>query len=88
MTIRLNNCGTDTTKSLNFAIIYNTTGKWYGSTITAYSDTTSQITLASSTPLFLGGTPTITSSTIMVQTFSLIRNFASNYVISSVASYY
>ena len=88
MTIRLNNCGTDTTKAITFCIIYNTTGKWYGSTMTAFTNTATQITLASSTPLFLGGTPTITTSTVMVQTFTLIRNFASNYVISNVCSYY
>jgi hypothetical protein len=87
-TIRLNNCGSDTTKAINFAIIYNTTGKWYGNTITAYTDTSTQITLASATPLYLGGTPSISTSTIMVQTFSLIQNFASNYVITNVASYY
>ena len=87
-TIRLNNCGTDTTRTINFGIIYNTTGKWYGNTITAYTNTSTQITLASSTPLYLGGTPSISTSTVMVQTFSLIRNFASNYVLSSVASYY
>jgi hypothetical protein len=88
MTIRLNNCGTDTTKNITFAIIYNTTGKYYASTVTAYTDTSSQITLASSTPLYAGGSaPSISSSVIMVQTFTLIRNFASNYVMTNVATF-
>lgn len=88
MTIRLNNCGSDTSKSITFTIIYNTTGKWYGNTITAYSDTSTQITLAPSTPLFFSGTSSISLSTIIVQTFSIIRNFASNYVLSFITSYY
>ena len=88
MTIRLNNCGSDTTKSINFTIIYNTVGKWYSSSVTAYTNTSTQITLASATPLFLNGLPSISTSVIMIQNFTLIRNFASSYVLSSVASYY
>ena len=87
-TVRLNNCTTDTTKSITFAVVYNTTGKYYCNSITAYSDTTTQITLASSVPLFSGGSPNISTSTVMIQTFNLIRSFASNYVLSSVISYY
>jgi hypothetical protein len=56
-TIRLNNCGTDISKNITFAVVYNTTGKWYADSITAYTDTSSQITLASSVPLYSGGTP-------------------------------
>ena len=87
-TIRLNNCGTDNSKSINFAVIYNTTGKYYCNSVTAYSNTSTQITLASSTPLWAGASaPSISSSVVMIQTFTLIRNFASNYVLSSVISY-
>jgi hypothetical protein len=86
--VRLNNCTTDTTKNITFALIYSTTGKYYCSSVTAYSDTSTAITLASSTPIFSGGTPSISTSTIMVQTFTLTRLFASNYVLSSVVSYY
>ena len=89
MTIRLNNCGTDTSKNITFAIIYNiTSGGYFGNTVSCYSDTSTAITLASSTPLWANATaPSITTSTLVVQTFTLIRNFASNYVMSSVVAY-
>jgi len=86
-TIRLNDCGTDTTKTINFAVMY--TSKFYCSTVTAYSDTATQITLASSTPIFAGGAPSsIASGTVIIQTFSLIRSFASNYVLSTSSAFY
>jgi hypothetical protein len=86
-TIRLNNCGTDTTKTINFAVMY--TSKFYCGTVTAYSDTSTQITLNSAVPSFAGGAPSsISSGTVMIQTFSLIRSFASNYVLSSSSAFY
>jgi hypothetical protein len=85
--IRLNNCGTDTNKAINFCIIYNTTGKWYCNSVSAFSNTSTSV-LASTSPIFLGGTPNITTSTIMIQSFSLIRNFGTVYCLSSVGSYY
>jgi hypothetical protein len=87
-TVRLNNCGTNVNKNITFVLAYNTTGKYYCNTITAYTDTSTQITLASSTPLFFGGTPSITSSVIMIQTFTLWRIFSSNYITSNVGSGY
>ena len=85
--IRLNNCVASTTSGV-FTITYNTVNKYYCNSITCYDTSGVQIVLASSVPLFVGGSPTLTSSTIIQQTFTLIRNFASNYVLSSVASYY
>ena len=85
--IRLNNCVASTTSGV-FSITYNTSNKYYCNSITCYDTSGVQIVLASSVPLFVGGSPTLTSSTIIQQTFTLIRNFASNYVLSSVASYY
>ena len=89
MTVRLNNAGTDTSKTITFSILYN--AKFYGTTITAYSNTTSQITLASSTPLFLGGASNVlinTSTVLVLQTFTLCRNFSSAYVLSSVSQFF
>jgi photosystem II stability/assembly factor-like uncharacterized protein len=85
--IRLNNCVASTTSGV-FTITYNTVNKYYCNSITCYDTSGTQIVLASSVPLFAGGTPTLTSSTIIQQTFTLICNFASNYVLSSVSSYY
>ena len=88
-TISLRNCGTNTGVSKVATLIYSTTGKYIPSTLTAYSDNgVSQITLASSTPVYMGGNPSITTSTIMIAQFSLIRLFASNYVLCSVSSFY
>jgi len=68
-------------------VIY--TSKFYCSTVTVYSDTATQITLASSTPIFAGGAPSsIASGTVIIQTFSLIRSFASNYVLSTSSAFY
>ena len=87
-TVRFNNCGSDTTKTINFAVLYNS--KYWCTSVSAYSDTSTQITLASSTPIYAGGAPTsIASGTILLQTFSLVRSFAgSYYVLSNVIPYY
>jgi hypothetical protein len=87
--VSLQNILTDTDRSRTITLIYATTGKWYCNSITAWSDSGStQITLSSSTPLFSGGNPSITTSTVMVQTFNIIRIFGSNYCLSNVSSFY
>ena len=87
--VSLRNCGSTTSQSQVFTLIYATTGKYYCNTVTAYTDNGStQITLYSSTPIFGGGTPSISTSTVMIQQFTLIRLFSSNYVLSNVSSYY
>lgn len=88
--IQLNNCGSDTSKSISFCIIYQSASKYYCNAITAYQGAgTTAITISGSRPQYLGGTtPTLPSAPVMlVQTFTLVRNFASNYVISNVAGY-
>jgi hypothetical protein len=87
--VQFNNCGTLTGQSVTCTLIYATTGKWFCNSVSAYSDAgTTSITLASSTPLYNQGTPAPASSTVMCQTFTLVRLFASNYVLTSVSSFY
>lgn len=86
--IRMNECGTDIDKNISFCIIYKTTGKYYCNSVSAYTDSSTAITLSSTTPLWPDGkTPIISSSVLMVQTFTLIRNFETGYCFSNVGSY-
>lgn len=88
-TVQLNNCPTASTQSMNVTLIYATAGKWFCNSISCYSDAGSTaITLASATPLYNGGTPAPSTSTVLAQTFCLVRLFASNYVLSSLSSFY
>ena len=90
--IKLYNCNIN--KSCNFSIIYATTNKYFcdksaGITILAYSDAgTTQITLSQSTAIFNGGLPVLATSTVLIQTFSLVKIGATNFCLSSVSSYF
>lgn len=87
--VALWNLTSTTNNSRVITLIYATTGKYYPTSVTAFTDAGStSITLASSTPLYNGGTPVIATSTIMISQFSLIRLFASNYVMATVGSYF
>jgi hypothetical protein len=85
-TVRMYNCGTDVLKNMSFTIIYNTTGKWYCNTVQCYSDATTLITPISM--IWNGGAaPVMVTSTVIIQTFTLVRNFATNYVLTNCANY-
>ena len=92
--IKLLNCNIN--KSCNFSIIYSTTNKYFcdksaGITILAYSDagtTPNQISLSLPSPIFAGGLPVLTTSTVLIQTFSLVKIGATNFCLSSVSSFY
>ena len=87
--VTLNECGTDLLRTITFAVMYNSKFYCASGVVANTGSGTGQITLASSNPLFLGGTPTINASAVvLVQTFTVVRNFGSNYVISSIAQFY
>jgi hypothetical protein len=82
--------------SQTLALIYNNTGSShkYCGTVNAYTGNSviagQQITLTSTTPLYSGGTaPTISSATLICQTFSIIRGAfgTSNYCITNIVNY-
>ena len=87
--VSLRNLGATTSQSQTITLMYATTGKYYCNSVTAWTDNGStQITLSSGTPLYAGGAvPTISASTVMCQTFSILRTFGSNYCITNVCSY-
>ena len=87
--VSLQNLTSNVDRSYNITLIYATTGKYYCNNVSCYTDGgTTQISLSSTTPLYPNGTlPSITTSTLMIQTFSVIRLFGSNYCFSNVISY-
>ena len=87
--VSLRNLTTNTNRSYNITLIYATTGKYICNSVTAYTDAgTTAISLSSATPLWVNGTaPSITTSTVMIQTFSILRLFGTNYCVSNVVGY-
>ena len=88
--VSLRNLGTVTSQSQTITLFYPTTGKYFCNSVTCFTDNGSTgITLSNTTtPLYGGGVPTIATSTLICQTFSILRTFGSNYCITNIASYF
>ena len=68
-------------------LIYNSSTACFGNSVTV-TDSSSATIIASSTPKYLGGSaPTLTNSSIYIQTFTILQMYSTKYCITNITTF-
>ena len=68
-------------------LIYNSSTACFGNSVTV-TDSSSATIIASSTPKYLSGTaPTLTNSSIYIQTFTILQMYSTKYCITNITTF-